>query len=253
MTDPVSVCSELPRTTILFLRPNTVDERAWREIYVRNDYFLPNRFGSDDVVIDIGAHIGSFTLAALERGAGSIWSFEADSANYSLALLNLRDFSSRVHLINAAVWRSDCPSVEVYFSGYEHKKTGELVNTGGGDVLFASSGIAVPAIAFDDAIRLASEEGARRIRLIKLDCEGSEFPILLTSRRLDLVDEIVGEYHQVKAADWSSLRADSRVETLSEYRAQNLCEHLEDHGFVTRIGRCKGTLGLFMAWRHRAK
>ena len=30
---------------------------------------------------------------------------------------------------------------------------------------------------------------------MKLDCEGSEWPILLTSRRLHQVDALCGEYH----------------------------------------------------------
>ena len=35
------------------------------------------------------------------------------------------------------------------------------------------------------------------MRLLKLDCEGAEWPILLTSRRLHLIDEIVGEFHEI--------------------------------------------------------
>jgi len=34
-----------------------------------------------------------------------------------------------------------------------------------------------------------------RVRLLKIDCEGSEFPILYTSKMLEYVDEIVGELH----------------------------------------------------------
>ncbi len=37
--------------------------------------------------------------------------------------------------------------------------------------------------------------GQRRIKLLKLDCEGAEHEIIRTSKLLHLIDEIVGEYH----------------------------------------------------------
>ena len=49
----------------------------------------------------------------------------------------------------------------------------------------------VEPVPFDKVIEAVSQQGMRRISLLKLDCEGSEYPILLTSSRLDLVDEIV--------------------------------------------------------------
>ena len=57
----------------------------------------------------------------------------------------------------------------------------------------------IAARAFDDLIAAAVADG-RRVRLVKLDCEGSEWPILFTSRMLHLVDSICGEYHWVDAA-----------------------------------------------------
>jgi len=39
-----------------------------------------------------------------------------------------------------------------------------------------------------------------RIRLVKLDVEGSEYPILYTTTKLELIDELVGEYHPQNAA-----------------------------------------------------
>lgn len=233
----------------MLLRPDTVDRKAWREIYVRNAYFLPARLAPSDVVIDIGAHIGSFTLAALDRGAGQVWAFEADAGNYALASLNVKEYVPRVRLTHAAVWRSDVRIPHVYFSGYAPSGHREVVNTGGGDVMFHTDGTAIPTIRFDDVIDEASDAGARRIRLVKLDCEGSEFPILLTSSRLDLIDEIVGEYHAIPAEQWSHLRDDARVGIAVEYSPALLREHLECVGFRVRLGHCGRTLGQFMAWR----
>ena len=35
----------------------------------------------------------------------------------------------------------------------------------------------------------------RRIRLLKLDCEGAEYPFLATTKELGRVDEVAGELH----------------------------------------------------------
>lgn len=42
------------------------------------------RLGDQDVVIAVGAHIGSFSLKARSLGARKIYSFEADSDNFRL-------------------------------------------------------------------------------------------------------------------------------------------------------------------------
>ena len=52
---------------------------------------------------------------------------------------------------------------------------------------------------FDAVVDDVSMKGARRVNLLKIDCEGAEFPILLTSNRLAAIDRIVGEYHELRA------------------------------------------------------
>jgi hypothetical protein len=71
-----------------------------------------------------------------------------------------------------------------------------ILNTGDGSVVWGL-GEPVAKIAFDDVVDLATNRGERRVRLLKLDCEGAEWPIVLTSRRLHLIDEIVGEFHEL--------------------------------------------------------
>src|SRR5205085_1196267 len=106
-----------------------------------------------------------------------------------------------VRLLHAAVWHSDPNDDELRFDGY-HAFTESypgmegIVNTGGGSVVWGL-GEPVAKIAFDDLVDLATNRGERRIRLLKLDCEGAEWPILLTSRRLHLIDEIVVEFHEL--------------------------------------------------------
>ena len=174
------------------LRPDTIDRRIFREVVIHNEYQLPARFDPRDVVLDVGAHIGFFALAALRRGAGAVHCWEANPDNFRLLQANLRPYANRVRTSELAVWRSDRPTAYLHF----HNATPR--NTGAGAVSTEADGLMVAARAFDDLIAGAVGDG-RRVRLVKLDCEGSEWPILFTSRMLHVVDSLRGEYHWVDA------------------------------------------------------
>ena len=94
-----------------------------------------------------------------------------------------------------AVWRSDRPDGRLHFS-----PSSDAANSGGGTIIWETDGPFVETIPFDSVIEAVSRGGARRIDLVKIDCEGSEFPILLTSSKLRHIDRIVGEYHELLAA-----------------------------------------------------
>ena len=168
-----------------------------------DEYRLPDRFEPDDVVVDVGAHIGSFAYAVVLRGGKHVWSIEPDRTNCAAAAEHLRPYVDQgyVRLMHAAVWRSDPNDDELRFDGYQvfpqsFLDLAGVINTGGGSVMWGV-GEPVQKVAFDDVVDLATNRGERRVRLLKLDCEGTEWPIVLTSRRLHLIDEIVGEFHEL--------------------------------------------------------
>jgi FkbM family methyltransferase len=136
----------------------------------------------------VGAHVGTFALAALRAGA-SVHCFEPDADNFRLLEHNLRPFAGRARLRRAAVWRSDAPAARLSL----HNPLAAR-NTGAHQVSTLGVGAAVEAVAFDDVID-GLTAGGGRVRLVKLDCEGAEWPILLTSRRLGRIDAVCGEYH----------------------------------------------------------
>ena len=49
-----------------------------------NEYNLPPRFNPDDIVIDIGAHIGGFSYASLSA-VQKVYAFEAHPENHAIA------------------------------------------------------------------------------------------------------------------------------------------------------------------------
>jgi FkbM family methyltransferase len=226
-------------------RPGTIDEDIFQAVNLYNEYRLPDAFGPDDVVLDVGTHIGSFCHAALVRGAGRVVGFEAEAGNFRCAERNLAGFGDRVRLENVAAWRSDQgPTTLVFHPGDE-------VNTGGGNVGWADAGREVPALPFDDLVRRATDGGRRRVRFLKIDCEGSEFPILLTSKLLHLIDEIAGEFHEFHGDfDPYDVPARFRVAGVDRLTIDELAAALRRSGFNVsweRNGRTN--IGMFYAKR----
>jgi FkbM family methyltransferase len=173
------------RPSSWLLRPGTLDRRIFLDVIAHNEYRLPDRFAPSDVVLDIGAHIGSFSLAALRRGAGRVLACEPFTANYRVLEHNLRPYRERVTLLHRAVGRSDVAGESLRLGNPLDPR-----NTGGPRA-GAGDGEEVPVVGLDELIELAGG----RVRLAKLDCEGAEWPALLSASRLGAVEEICGEYH----------------------------------------------------------
>lgn len=234
---------------------------------VLNEYRLPDRFAPGDVVVDIGGHIGAFVYAVVQRGAEHVWSFEPDPANCAAAAEHLRPYidNGYVQLREQAVWRSDSNDDELRFDGYHDfpksfKGMEGVLNTADGSVMWGE-GEPVSKVAFDDVVDLVTSGGERRVRLLKLDCEGAEWPILLTSQRLHLVDEIVGEFHELGGPfleigeDRPTKAQIFHSDRVAAFTVEELARVLGDAGFsVThrRHRRPDGALeglGLFFATR----
>jgi FkbM family methyltransferase len=223
------------------LRPGTLDRRIVRHVLIDNEYRLPERFGPDDIILDVGGHIGSFALAALRRGAGVVYSFEPDEDNFRLLEHNLAPYAGRVRLRRAAVWRSGGPPAAL---ALRNPLDGR--NTGAGQVT-EDGGSPIETIAFDDLLDEVTA-GGRRVRLVKLDCEGAEWPILLTSRRLDRIDALCGEYHLGPLPEL--FRVAGR-----ELSVEVLLGALAEAGFAARaepLPPLPHPCGLFFARRDRA-
>ena len=227
----------------LSFRDDTWDRNIWKSVVDRDEYRLgATCFDPRDVILDIGAHIGSFAYTCLDRGAGRVIAVEPDSENMVILQHNLHvacGATDRAVLISAAAWRSDQPAGVVSYSRV-------AVNTGGGNTL-GESGQPVASLPFDDLIQLAAAFSLDRVvRLVKLDCEGAEWPILLTSNALQHVDAIIGEYHTIEdLQEFSSARVDNR------HRCdRSLLETiLHRAGFDSRFGSEQDGLGIFAAWR----
>ncbi len=248
-------------------RHGTLDEAIFNCVASLNEYRLPDRFEPADVVIDIGSHIGAFAHAAASRGCRNVYCVEPDRANVEFAAEHLKSHieAGSVRLIHGAAWRSDPNDDELRFDGYHPFPKSfvgmeGITNTGNGSVIWGE-GEPVPKLAFDEIVDLATNNGEKRVRLLKLDCEGAEWPILLTSQRLHLVDEICGEFHEIGGPfleigeERPLSKPIFRDERLAKFTVDRLAQFLNDAGFAVTYRRHRRPtgaiegLGLFFAAR----
>ncbi len=201
-------------------RPNTLDLWIFEEVVARNQYGLPASFDPRAVVVDVGAHVGSFSWTCFDRGAHRVFAYEVEGANFEYLRDNLATHEGSFAAHNVAVWRSDAVDEPLFYEHYLASDNTGAVHVG------KHGGQPVPAVVrFDEVIRQAARGSTDgRVRLAKLDVEGSEFPILYTATALDLVDELVGECHpHTPSTNGSS--------SLPPYTMDCLRRHLQQWGF----------------------
>lgn len=92
--------------------------------------------------------------------------------------------------------------------------------------------------------------GEGRVRLIKFDCEGSEWPILFTSKTLHLVEELCGEFHEIGGVR-DRRRSPYSFGGHNTFTAAQLAPLLEGAGFHVEFYHysSRSRLGMFFASR----
>lgn len=158
---------------LVFMKPTTEPVlpfiQASAEILERYD-------GPLDVVLDIGAHIGTFSLLAAQRGAKFILAFEPDPRNYDCLRVNVEEngFRDKILPLPLAVSTRNLEIAEL------HRAAGDGGNSGQSSICLSFSEnprkFAVFTVAFRDVLaELVQEKG--KIDFLKLDVEGAEWAI----------------------------------------------------------------------------
>jgi FkbM family methyltransferase len=152
------------------------------EVVEKNEYRLPDGFTAEDVIIDIGGNIGAFSWACLIRGAGSVTVFEPELENYRMMVHNLLPWAEKVCCYNKALWSCD---KTLYVNGPANPFTACYH-------VLSPYGQPVGAMAAEPFFATFP-----KIRMLKIDAEGSERPILdsLSNGALAHCQTICGEIH----------------------------------------------------------
>lgn len=221
-------------------RANTADEMIYRDICLNNEYKIPDKLDSKYIIIDVGAHIGIFSLFCYERGSRNIFAYEALKENYFLARDNVAD--TQIYLIRAAIWGSEyCPE-ELPIVNFS--ESDDTFNTGGGSVLIDKGTEMVPTIQLDHILNSFDY-----VDLLKLDCEGAEFPILLGSSLLHKIKRIVGEFHEYGGEfDNKKIPEFAQINGCDKFTISMLEKDLVNKGFKFEFSRPLGCdRGIFSA------
>lgn len=176
------------------VRCRLVDAGSLLSVNVDGDYDLPGiDWASMRAIVDIGAHVGTFTLwAALRAPRARILSVEPNPNTFAFLQRNIADngLSGRVTAVNAAAGPAHgVGTLELV----EHSLGTRLARNGGGSVTAQVETI-------PDLLKRA---GIDQIDFLKLDCEGTEYEIFdaLDPETLRRFKAIACEYHPVPGRD----------------------------------------------------
>jgi FkbM family methyltransferase len=145
-----------------------------------------------DTVVDIGAHVGFFSiLAAMKAKGGHVYAFEPAPENFSMLKENVSlNGIKNITVINHAVSHESGTRNFVLYpeSSGAHSFTSAELNQ--------KNVIQVSAISFESFIH---EAGIEAVHFLKMDCEGAEYEILFncSSKTLHMIRAIGMEYHNV--------------------------------------------------------
>ena len=81
-------------------------DHRWDHYILKENSYGAVKITEDDVALDVGAHIGTFSRSALAAGAQVI-AFEPDLDNYRLLLLNGSEYADKFTTVRAAVVADD--------------------------------------------------------------------------------------------------------------------------------------------------
>ena len=177
-----------------------IDEVFFRRAYCPEGFEIR----ADDIVVDVGANIGIFTVFAASQSRHRVIAVEPFPDNFKYLMLNCESNGlDHVHCIEAAL-TGESGRAKLYDSGssgghllFDHNNNGRLTKY-----------ILVPTITLRS---LVAEHRLPRIDFLKMDCEGAEGDILQSLEVADFlqIDRLAMEFHD----NVSSLKHD-KIEQL---------------------------------------
>jgi FkbM family methyltransferase len=194
-------------------------------------------------VVDIGGGIGDYTLfAAAANPHGKVFAFEPFPESFALLQQNLaaNGATANAQAFAEAIW-SQAGALKIdstlgepgQFISRSADDPGGLP-TAGGALTAGGASTQVPSISMADAFARLE---ITRCDLMKIDCEGAEYPILFNTPEevLGRVQRIVMEYH----------------DSLTQYTHRDMQEFLTSKGYAVRVVQnyVHPDLGYLYAWR----
>lgn len=181
------------------------DNAGYNDIFGNNNYNIVDTDINNKIIIDIGANCGMFTLRCLELNAKHVYAVEAQPTVYTTKLVPNVGSYRKVTTINKAVLETVDQDVMI-----ENKHYMSTIGT---------SGEVVKSITLEKIVNDYNLTGDDLV--LKLDCESSEFNIVLNSSR-----ELLRKFKVI----YMELHGDLNMNP--EYRDYTIVENkLKEYGF----------------------
>lgn len=202
------------------------------ECISRDDYQLHYLMPQDNsFILDIGSHIGSFSLAAAKKfPKAKVLSFEPSPENYGIFRKNIKlNKLKNIRAFNKAV-SSKSGSVKIHINSL-NSAANSLYDTDGKAISVSSVNLG----------RIFKRNRIKKCSFAKVDCEGAEYEILLNTPKkiLGKIETMIIEYHD---PEYFGIKDE-------KYTIQNLVKYLESSGFRCTLKRMKHYQGVLIARR----
>ncbi len=195
-----------------YYRYNTSDEDQLKAFSIKD--FLVNEkiFFHDDLIIDVGAHIGTFAIPLSSKVKnGKIYAIEPCKETYDILEKNIK-LNKVKNVIPCKLALSSSNKTTRLYHGSTNL---------GHSLTFENEG-ACENVETADLKTFFKRYGIKSCDFMKLNCEGSEFEIILSADRETLrkTDFYVISYHEYYN---------------KKYKKEDLIEHLKSNGFSVTL------------------
>ncbi|MDA7941020.1 MAG: FkbM family methyltransferase [Nitrosopumilus sp.] len=172
--------------TRIRIRNNGNDIQVFATVWLLDDYGRDGFVPDGGTVVDVGAHIGMYSLYAAAVSDARILCYEPVAANHALLEENIRLNSVDARAFRRAVCGEEGPG-RIFLSP----------DVPEGHSIHVRSGPGEEEILCTTIDRIIEENGLREVSVLKLDCEGSEYDILerASDSALSRIRRICMEYH----------------------------------------------------------
>jgi FkbM family methyltransferase len=144
----------------------------WRHFFGEGAYEVENvRVLKEDIVIDAGAHIGIFSLLALNQGAGKVYAFEPNQRIYEHCLKRSIELNHGEDIIIPIPYGVGAKKEQVSFADHALYSVISHVTNTNNFTVSSDDIITVNITTLDDFVR---ENNVPHVDFIKADIEGAE-------------------------------------------------------------------------------
>jgi len=196
-------------------------------VYIKSEYDGLEKFEiqKNDTIIDIGAHLGFFTVKAAKKAVnGKIYAFEPFSMHFKLLESNIKQNSLKnVKYFNSALF-DNTGELTFYYALEGDPEDTSLFKIDPSKKIYEET---VKSISLNDFF---IQEKLETCDFMKIDCEGAEYSILMNA------DNSTLKKIQKIAMEWHRFSNEQDPRKLAEFLKENKFKLIEPSSYDQNTG-----------------